>query len=74
MQRFSCPKRSTIGAFFLGTLDKQWHEYTDFHINTIGCRFCLANLEDIKTESEKKQNDQLQTKIMQSTVGFLQKS
>ncbi len=73
MQRFSCPKRSTIGAFFLGTLDKNWNDYTDFHINTIGCRFCMANLEDIKTESAKKQSTQLQAKIMQSTVGFLQK-
>jgi RNA polymerase sigma factor (sigma-70 family) len=73
MQRFSCPKRSTIGAFFLGTLDKDWHDYTDFHINTIGCRFCIANLEDIKTESAKKKDTQLQARIMQSTVGFLQK-
>ena len=72
-QRFSCPKRSTIGAFFLGTLDKDWHDYTDFHINTIGCQFCLANLEDIETESAKKQDTQLKTRIMQSTVGFLQK-
>lgn len=74
MQRFSCPKRSTIGAFFLGTLDKQWHDYTDFHINTIGCRFCMANLEDIKTENAKKKDTKLQTRIMESTVGFLRKS
>ena len=73
LQRFSCPKRSTIGAFFLGTLDKAWHNYIDFHINTIGCQFCLANLEDIKTESARKQKSQLQARIMQSTVGFLQK-
>jgi RNA polymerase sigma factor (sigma-70 family) len=74
MQRFSCPKRSTVGAFFLGTLDKQWHDYIDFHINTIGCRFCLANLEDIKTENAKKKDTTLQAKIMESTVGFLRKS
>ena len=74
MQRFSCPKRSTIGAFFLGTLDEQWQEYIDFHINKIGCQFCLANLEDIKTESEKKENSKLQTRIMESTIGFLKKA
>ncbi len=73
-QRFSCPKRSTIGAFFLGTLDKQWHEYTDFHINKIGCQFCLANLEDIKTENAKKKDTKFQSKIMESTVGFLKKA
>ncbi|MBN1972303.1 MAG: sigma-70 family RNA polymerase sigma factor [Sedimentisphaerales bacterium] len=73
MQRFSCPKRSTIGAFFLGTLDKNWHDYIDFHINKIGCQFCLANLEDIKTENAKKKDTKFQSKIMESTVGFLKK-
>jgi RNA polymerase sigma factor (sigma-70 family) len=73
LQRFSCPKRSTIGAFFLGTLDKDWHEYANFHINTIGCQFCLANLEDIKSENAKNKDTRLQVRIMESTVGFLQK-
>jgi RNA polymerase sigma factor (sigma-70 family) len=73
LHRFTCPKRSTIGAFYLGTLDKAWHDYINFHINIIGCQFCLANLEDIKTESARKQNTQLQARIMQSTVGFLQR-
>jgi len=74
LQRFSCPKRSTIGAFYLGTLDKDWCEYVDFHINTIGCGFCIANLEDLRTENEKKQDTQLQARIMESTIGFFQKS
>ena len=74
LQRFGCPKRSTIGAFYLGTLDKDWRDYADFHINTIGCGFCIANLEDIKTENEKKQDTQLQARIMESTIGFFQKS
>ena len=74
LQRFGCPKRSTIGAFYLGTLDKDWCEYVDFHINKIGCGFCIANLEDLKTENAKKQNIQLQARIMESTIGFFQKS
>ncbi len=74
LQRFGCPKRSTIGAFYLGTLDKDWRDYADFHINTIGCGFCIANLEDIKTENEKKKDTQLQTRIMESTIGFFRGS
>jgi RNA polymerase sigma factor (sigma-70 family) len=74
LQRFGCPKRSTIGAFYLGTVDRDWCEYVNFHINTIGCGFCLANLEDLKTENAKKQNKQLQVRIMESTAGFFQKS
>jgi RNA polymerase sigma factor (sigma-70 family) len=73
LHRFSCPKRSTIGAYLLGTLDRQWQNYVDFHINTLGCRFCMANLEDLKTESTKSQNKKLRARIMESTAGFLQK-
>lgn len=70
-QRPSCPKRSTIGAHLLGTLDEQWHKYVDFHVNTLGCKFCRANLEDLKAQSDKSQSTKLRARIMQSTAGFL---
>jgi RNA polymerase sigma factor (sigma-70 family) len=73
IQRFSCPKRSTIGAYLLGTLDNQWHNYVDFHLHTLGCRFCVANLEDLKSQSEKNQTKKLRARIMESTAGFLKK-
>jgi RNA polymerase sigma factor (sigma-70 family) len=73
-RRFSCPKRSTIGAYLLGTVDNEWHKYIDFHINTLGCRFCRANIDDLQIQNTKKQNKQLQARIMESTAGFLQKS
>ncbi len=71
LQRPSCPKRSTIGAYVLGTLDDQWHKYVDFHVNTLGCKFCMANYEDLKAQSSKSQSTKLRTRIMQSTAGFL---
>ena len=73
LQRFSCPKRSTIGAFLLGTLDDQWRQYVDFHVNTLGCTFCMANLEDLRTENAKSQSTRFRARIMESTAGFLQK-
>jgi len=73
LQRFSCPKRSTIGAYVLGTLDSKWRQYVDFHINTIGCRFCMANLHDIQEQSAQKQSRRFQARIMESTAGFLKK-
>jgi len=73
LQRFSCPKRSTIGAFLLGTLDDQWRRYVDFHVNTLGCTFCMANLEDLRTENAKSQSTRFRARIMESTAGFLQK-
>ena len=74
LQRFSCPKRSTIGAYLLGTLDKEWHKYVEFHVNKLGCKFCRANLEDLQTQNAKNQSKRLRTRIMKSTAGFLQKS
>ena len=72
-QRLSCPKRSTIGAFLLGTLDEQWREYVDFHLHKLGCRYCLANLDDLQEQSAEKQSTKLRDRIMESTVGFLHK-
>jgi RNA polymerase sigma factor (sigma-70 family) len=70
-QRPSCPKRSTIGAHVLGTLDDQWHKYVDFHLNILGCKICMANLEDLKAQSDKSQSTKFRARVMQSTVGFL---
>ena len=71
--RPSCPKRSTIGGYHLNTLDPGWHSYVDFHLNKLGCRFCLANLHDLKASDDKAQLDRMRQRIMQSTVGFLKK-
>ncbi len=69
-RRFSCPKRSTIGGFLLRTLSDEWQRYVDFHLNVLGCRFCRANLEDLECETAEHAQ-QLQARIMESTVGFL---
>jgi len=71
--RLSCPKRSTIGAYLLETLDDNWHEYVRFHLNRLGCRFCLANLEDLRQKGREKDSQDIYARIMESTVGFLQK-
>jgi RNA polymerase sigma-70 factor (ECF subfamily) len=72
-QRLSCPKRMTIGGFVLGTLDPDWRAYVDFHLHTLGCHFCRANLEDLKPRPEEEVSPVLRARIMESTVGFLRK-
>jgi len=69
--RFSCPKRNTIGAYMLGTLEPDWHQYVAFHLNTLGCRFCRANLDDLQTQSRETRQEAFQARIMESTIGFL---
>jgi len=69
--RFSCPKRNTIGAYMLGTLEPDWHKYVEFHLNVLGCRFCRANLDDLQSLSQETKQEAFQARIMESTIGFL---
>jgi len=71
--RLSCLKRSTVGAYLLGTLEPAWHDYVAFHLERLGCQFCQANLEDLQAQTRDDATRQLQDRILQSTVGFLRK-
>jgi len=70
-QRLSCPKRSTLGAFLLETLEPGWFDYVDFHLTTIGCHFCRANFKDLKHQKTTNEQRLFRKRIMASTVGFL---
>ena len=48
-QRLSCPSREQLGNYLLGTLEAEWQAYVDFHLHTIACSFCQANLADLQT-------------------------
>jgi RNA polymerase sigma factor (sigma-70 family) len=72
-QRPTCPKRSTLGRFVLGTLEPAWQSYVDFHVNKLGCVFCRANLDDLRKQSEE-QPRALYSRVLQSTVGFFRQA
>jgi hypothetical protein len=71
--RLSCPTRSQLGSFLLGTLDEQHTEYVEFHIRTVGCRYCAANLNDLEQamESGAAETVQRRRKFFQSSAGYL---
>ncbi len=71
--RPTCPKRSTLGKFVLGTLADEWDRYVAFHTGELGCRFCSANLDDLTNElnSAEVSTESARHRIMESTVGFL---
>ena len=72
--RLSCPTRHQLGGFLLGTLDQQHADYLDFHIRTIGCRVCAANLYDLeKSMDSQPETKQRRRKFFQSSAGFLPK-
>ncbi len=72
-QRLSCPKRSTIGAYMLGTLEPAWQDYVAFHLDKLGCQFCRANLADFQKQNSAGQSSTLRQRILNSTAGFLRK-
>jgi hypothetical protein len=72
--RLSCPKRNTIGAYLLGTLDEPWRDYVAFHLDQLGCRFCQANHDDLRRALDESESQAIRQRIMKSTVGFLRKA
>ena len=47
-ERVSCLSRDQLGSFLLGAGDPELLDYIDFHLKTIGCPVCQANLDDLK--------------------------
>lgn len=71
-RRLSCLKRGTIGSYLLGVLEEPWQTYTAFHLDTVKCLMCRANLEDLRAEGEEQPAvEQLSERMFQSSVGFL---
>jgi hypothetical protein len=73
--RVSCPTREQLGSFLLGTLDDEQTAYLHFHIQEIGCRFCRANLDDLKMQQEESSEAKVsrRRKYFQSSAGYLGK-
>jgi RNA polymerase sigma factor (sigma-70 family) len=71
--RPSCPKRSTLGGYLLGTLTPEWQGYIDFHVNRLACRFCNANLDDLRRETASS-SEQFVHRLLESSVGFFRPS
>lgn len=51
--RISCPTREQLGSFLLKAINKNLENYISFHIEDVGCRFCRANLEDLRCQQEE---------------------
>ncbi|QDT45092.1 hypothetical protein Pan241w_52100 [Gimesia alba] len=71
--RLSCPSRSQLGGYLLETLSPDYLSYVEFHLNQTGCRYCSANLEDLKAGLSKASNEteRRRQKYFQSSAGYL---
>jgi hypothetical protein len=72
--RLSCPGRGQLGSYLLGALPPEWTEYVEFHLQTVGCRFCQANLADLEEASRPNPAAaQRRQKFFQSSAGYVRR-
>src|SRR5262245_17426638 len=72
--RLGCTAREQVGSQLLGILSDEENDYIAFHLNKIGCRFCQANLADLKSQqaaAEAEQAAKRRRKYFQSSAGHL---
>lgn len=74
-QRLSCPSREQLGSYLLGVLEEEPQNYIKFHLETIGCAFCQANLVDLESQQKEAAttSQQRRKKYFQSSEGYLQR-
>ena len=73
--RLSCPARHQWGSYLLGVLPRELAQYYRFHLETVGCRYCAANLDDLRQAGEQNSTEtaQRRQKYFQSSAGYIQK-
>ena len=72
--RLSCPDRTELGQYVLGTLSSDSTDYIQFHLEVIGCRFCQANLADLEAASQQDEPlQQRRRRYFQTSAGYLAK-
>ncbi len=71
--RLSCPSRDQLGSFLLGVLPEEPADYIRFHLEVAGCRYCLANLDDLKSQqTEGRETTQTRRRrYFQTSAGYL---
>ena len=73
--RISCPSRQELGSYLLGALAEDVEQYVKFHLETIGCRVCQANLVDLQSQQKETANQSAarRTRYFQSSAGYLKR-
>jgi hypothetical protein len=71
--RLTCPTREQLGSFLLQVLEADLQDYLDFHLHTLGCSYCLANLADLKAMQAEPPTrvTQRRRRFFESSAGFL---
>jgi hypothetical protein len=74
--RLSCPTREQLGSYLLNVLPRDAADYVKFHVDTVRCRYCVANINDLKSQqstADAKIVEHRRHKYFQSSAGYLRK-
>jgi hypothetical protein len=72
-ERLTCPTREQLGSYLLQVLDDALQEYIDFHLQTVACPFCQANLADLHAlqNDTATRSTARRRRFYESSAGFL---
>ncbi len=72
--RLSCPTRHELGSYLLQALETGHSDYIRFHLETIGCRKCLASFEDLQqSQAATPETIERRQRIFASSVNRLKR-
>ena len=72
--RLSCPSREQLGSYLLGVLSSDAADYVKFHLEIVGCRYCAASVEDLRSQQSAADAGAVTSrrlKYFQSSAGYL---
>jgi hypothetical protein len=74
--RLTCPDRQQLNSYLLQVLDEEAQDYLEFHLRTVGCAYCLANLADLQAAREEPapRARERRRRIFETSAGYLQSS
>ena len=72
-ERLTCPAREQLGNYLLQVLESDQQAYVEFHLQTIGCAFCQANLADLQALQKEPPSraQQRRRRFFESSAGLL---
>jgi len=71
-QRLTCPSREQLGSYVLDILEPALRDYLTFHLETVGCPFCQANLADLQNQERDAAPAQaFRRRVFESSAGLL---
>jgi len=74
-QRLTCPSREQLGSYVLDILEPALRDYLTFHLETVGCPFCQANLADLQNQERDAAPAQaFRRRVFESSAGLLKKA